>query len=164
MNSPTVRVVERAGTKIVEDLGNTNPWRMEWSCPRKSCLPCQGQAILAAEKEQEALAMVTGETELEKDKIKWPRKDCRSLPGCTGEGINYTLECLPCRKNGVKRWYYGESSRSPYQRGKEHLREIHEEVAAHPLVTHFREEHGGKTQEILMRVVSWIGRCVNPSI
>ena len=36
---------------------------------------------------------------------------------------------------------------------KEHLREINKEVAAHPLVTHFREEHGGETQEILMRVV-----------
>ena len=127
---------------------------MEWSCPRKSCLPCQGQAILAAEKADEALAMVTGETDPGNVKFKWPRKDCRSIPGCTGEGVNYTLECLPCRKKGIKRWYFGETSRSPYQRGNEHVREIHLGVATHALVAHFREEQDGQPQEVLMRVLS----------
>ena len=53
----------------------------------------------------------------------------------------------------MKRRYYGESSRSAYQRGNEHSREIREGVATHPLVMHFREEHGGQTQEILMRIL-----------
>ena len=77
-----------------------------------------------------------------------------SLPGCTSEGCNYVIECLPCRKQGKRRRYYGETSRSPHQRGNEHLREIIEQVATHPLVVHFEEEHSGERQEILMRVLS----------
>ena len=51
MNSPSIRVVERAGTKLIDEVGNNNPWKKEWTCPRKTCLPCQGQAILGAEAE-----------------------------------------------------------------------------------------------------------------
>ena len=61
MNSPTVRVVERAGTKIIEEVGDNNPWKKEWACPRADCLPCQGQVILAQEAEEEAIKMVCGE-------------------------------------------------------------------------------------------------------
>ena len=34
------------------------------------------------------------------------------------------------------------------------MREVPEGVATYPLVAHFREKHGGVTQEILMRVLS----------
>ena len=54
-----------------------------------------------------------------------------------------------------KERYYGETSRSPHQRGNEHKRDIAQGVATHPLVAHFREEHDGVTQEILLRVLSW---------
>ena len=33
------------------------------------------------------------------------------------------------------------------------MREIMEQVATHPLVVHFEEEHSGERQEILMRVL-----------
>ena len=46
MNSPTIRVVERARTKLIQEIGNNNPWRKGRSCPRKTCLPFKGQAIL----------------------------------------------------------------------------------------------------------------------
>lgn len=61
---------------------------------------------------------------------------------------------MECRGQGVKRWYYGESSRTAYQRGNEHSREIREGVATHPLVMHFREEHSGQEQEVLMKILS----------
>ena len=70
------------------------------------------------------------------------------------EGCNYVVECLTCRREGRKRRYYGETSRSPYQRGNEHSRDITEGVATHPLVAQFREDHEGNPQEILMRVLS----------
>ena len=92
----------------------------------------------------------TGETK----KGSWPKDDCRSLPGCTGEGCNYVIECLSCRKAGLKRRYYGETSCSPYQKINEYLREVREGVATHPLVAHFREEYGSIAQEILMRILS----------
>ena len=58
------------------------------------------------------------------------------------------------RRQGVKRRYFGETSRSPFQRGSEHLREITLGVATHPLVTHFEEEHEGQPLEVLMRILS----------
>ena len=61
MNTPTVRIVERAGTKIMEEIGDNNPWKKEWSCPRNDCLPCQGQSILGAEEEEDALKLVWGQ-------------------------------------------------------------------------------------------------------
>ena len=83
-----------------------------------------------------------------------PKGTSSSLPGCTSEGITYALECLSCRKKGTKRIYIGESSRSAYQRGMEHLKDVSEGVLDHPFVQHFWEEHGGKQQEVMMRVLS----------
>ena len=71
-----------------------------------------------------------------------PKGTSSLLPGCTSEGINYSLECLTCRQLGTKRIYIGESSQSPYQCGKEHKKEVREGVLDHPRVQHFGEEHG----------------------
>ena len=75
-------------------------------------------------------------------------------PSCTGEGANYSIECLTCRKEGKRRIYFGETSRSPYQRGSEHQKEVREGILTHPLVIHSIEEHEGITQPILMRTLS----------
>ena len=109
MNSPSVRVVERAGTKIEEEGGNNNPWKKEWTCPRKDCLPCKGQLLLGAEAEEEALRKVCGEEEKQENKEgrKKTAEYRRSLPGYTTEGCNYVVECLPCSKAGIIRRYYG---------------------------------------------------------
>ena len=79
------------------------------------------------------------------------RKDRIAKAACTTEGINYVIECRTCRENGTKRRYYGESSRSAFQRGIEHNKEIENGVLSHPLVAHFWEDHGGSPQDILMR-------------
>ena len=125
MNSPTVRVVERSGTKIIEEVGNNNPWKKEWACPRADCLPCQGQVILASEAKEEAVKLVCGEEGKEGtlDGVSEGRKDNqgrkksaeerKSLTCCTKEGCNYIIECLTCRKAGAARRYFGETSRSP---------------------------------------------------
>ena len=52
--------------------------------------------------------------------------------------------------------YTGTTSRSLYQRGKEHWREISKGKKTHPLVIHFLEEHNGATQEVLFRVVGHV--------
>ena len=116
MNTPSIRIVERAGTKIMEEIGDTNPWKSEWCCQRKTCLPCQGQVILGAEREEAAKKLFCGGQEGGQGGDKegktgmWLKEDCKSLPGCTTEGCNYAIECLGCRRQGVKRRYYGESS------------------------------------------------------
>ena len=112
-NSPQIRFVERAGTTLMEDLGRNNPWASEWYCPRKDCLPCQGRAFLAKEEEEEAIKLVTGEGKKEKRNPDPSRKpDRKSVPSCTGEGMNYCIECVSCRKEGLRRIYVGETSRS----------------------------------------------------
>ena len=92
LNTPAVKFVERRGTTIEDDLGRTNPWSLDWFCPRKECEPCRGRLFLAKEVEEEALMAVAATVSEEG----------------TGEGINYTIECVTCRKEGVKRRYYGE--------------------------------------------------------
>ena len=139
-NCLQVRFVERAGTTVMEELGRNNPWANEWSCPRQDCLPCQGHLLLAAEAEEEAMKMA-GNTDTITTKTK--KEERISLPSCTGEGANYCIECLTCRQEGRRRLYLGETSRSPYQRGAEHEKEVREGVPSHPLVIHCMEEHGG---------------------
>ena len=39
--------------------------------------------------------------------------------------------------------YIGETSNSPYQRGREHLQEIKSGKKTHPMVLHFHEVHEG---------------------
>ena len=84
----------------------------------------------------------------------WKAEDKAALPSCTTEGVNYLLECVAWRREGKRRVYNGETGRSPYQRGKEHTREIEEGVLSHPLLLHFWEEHNGRRQKIMMRTIS----------
>lgn len=56
--------------------------------------------------------------------LSWQRANSTggSIPSCISEGVNYTIECWTCRKEGVRRIYHGKTSRSPSKRGVEHLR------------------------------------------
>ena len=74
-------------------------------------------------------------------------------PGCTKEGVGYILKCWRCRRDSKKVQYKKETLRSPYQRGREHKKEVIEAKKFHPLVMYFGEVHGGERQTILMRTV-----------
>ena len=110
--------------------------------------------MIEKEKEDKAVGAATGEMEGKEAIMKMPKKEQIALPGCTAEGIVYILECLTCRHQGRKRQYVGETSRSGYQRGKEHRREVEKEVATHPMTLHFQEEHSGNQQETVFRIIS----------
>ena len=58
LNTPVVKFVERGGTMIIEDLGRTNPWSLDWFCPRKEFSPCNRRMFLANKFEKEAIARV----------------------------------------------------------------------------------------------------------
>ena len=137
----------------MEEFGSNNPWSCEWFCPRKDCLPCQGRIFLAEEEIEQSLKMVTGEGDAQPPKKK-DREAKKALPSCTSEGMNYSLECMSCRKRDILRIYLGETSRSSYQRGREHSKEIQKRTASHPFVIHCQEEHGGEIQPVLMRTLS----------
>ena len=98
---------------------------MSWFCPRKNCLPCKGRLLLAKEEEDETLRMAgfiedSEEVKTIRKKV-WRAEDRIALPSCTTEGVNYCIECMECRSKGVRKIYYGETGRSPYQRGKENF-------------------------------------------
>ena len=50
--------------------------------------------------------------------------------------------------------YWGESSRSAYQRGREHQKEIDDGSISHPLVAHFWDQHNGEKQQVIMRIIT----------
>lgn len=72
---------------------------------------------------------------------------------CTSEGAGYILECWNCRLEGRKEVYIGETSRSSYQRGREHQAEIEDRKATHPMVQNFQEIHRDQNQDILMQTI-----------
>ena len=84
---------------------------------------------------------------MEREKVR--REEKVALSCCTKESINYTLECIPYRLEGRRRFYWGESSRTGHHRGQEHHREIVGGVQTHLLVLHFVEEHSEERQGIL---------------
>ena len=134
-------------------VGKNNPWSREWYCPRPNCYPCQGRRILAMEEVEESLKMADCNRQDEVT-IRRSKEEKVAVPTCTREGINYSLECVTCRKLGKRSVYYGESSRSGFQRGGEHAQEIEDGILSHPLVLYFWEEHQGRRQEVMMRITS----------
>ena len=133
----------------METVGRNNPNAKEWYCPRQDCEPCKGRRILGAEEAEDTIRIADGH-QVPKRTIE----DKTALPSCTGEGVNYLLECVRCRREGKVRRYYGETSRSAFQRGVEHLKEIEEGVSTHPMVIHYWEEHKWRKQETMMIILS----------
>ena len=58
---PSLRFVEKAGTKIVQTLGQSDTWASERFCPRRNCHHCKGRLQLLQEAEQRSVAKITGE-------------------------------------------------------------------------------------------------------
>ena len=130
-------------------LGRSNPWAKDWSCDRKECQICKGRCLLAEEEEARPLP--------EPGKPPLPRpgkEETQAMPKCTTESVGYSIECWTCRLRGRRMQYIGESSRSGYQRGREHAREMETGRKTHPLVIHWEEEHGNQPQETLMRILT----------
>ena len=79
---------------------------------------------------------------------------CRSAPGkCTRQGVVYLMTCMKCKEEGRGAYYVGESARTPYDRGLEHLKAIRKGDMESPLVEHEEEYHGGLDAEITMKIL-----------
>ena len=76
------------------------------------------------------------------------------------QGVNYRVECNTCKSEGVKTHYHGESSRTAFDRGEEHLQALRRRDVEHPLWKHFQEHHleeggsGESTPDFKMVVTS----------
>ena len=52
------------------------------------------------------------------------------------QGIVYEINCRICQKSGLEVKYYGESARTSYDRGVEHLYALEKMNKESPLVEH----------------------------
>ena len=114
-------------------------WAAKRSCKDPTCNPCKSCTWLHEEKKQ-------------------AKREGKELPPCLltklshqcrREGHNYSLQCLPCALVGVKSVYWGESSRSPRQRLKEHDQDCRAGLVTAPMVQHSLEAHGGTRPQYL---------------
>ena len=81
---------------------------------------------------------------------------CRSKPGvCQRQGCLYKLVCQLCIKEGREKStvYIGESSRTPYDRGAEHLRLMERNDLESPAVEHTTEMHPCQETSFSLEVI-----------
>ena len=64
------------------------------------------------------------------------------------------MECLICKEDHQPSIYTGETARTPYERGLEHLALIRNKSEGSPFVEHQREKHPGEEVRVSMKVVS----------
>ena len=78
---------------------------------------------------------------------------CMSEKGrCMQQGCNYIITCMICKEQGNQVQYFGESARTPYDRGLEHLAALKAENIESPLWEHHTEDHNTEEPQFEMKV------------
>ena len=67
---------------------------------------------------------------------------------CKSNGVNYSITCEECESSPHEKVYIGETARTPYLRGREHMEDLNNKRERSVLWRHCREFHQG---EILRR-------------
>ena len=108
----------------------------------------EGLGFRTRRKYVEMQGRTVGESLIRKDPnpVECGRRECfccRSAPGaCSRQGAVYMITCTKCKATGVDTAYYGESARTLYDRGEEHLRALECKSMESPLWEHHLEAHG----------------------
>ena len=124
MKIPRVKIIERAGRTIMDILGRPDPWAGQ-DCGRKGCWPCSNIS----------------------------KEGKKSKGKCRKEGLVYRIQCLDCQKQGVLVEYWGETSRSAFQRGNEHRKAMRDKNPDSPMSQHMEVCHGGREPHMEMTVI-----------
>ena len=131
-------MIERGGVKVKDILGRKNPWAPS-TCSRQYCMICSSM-----------------------DKKEG------TPTTCSQEGVCYMISCDQCKAAGVVTRYYGESSRTPYLRGKEHLKGQAKKLEENPLAKHDALHHQDTACSYSMRILRHhkapLGRQVHESV
>lgn len=135
-----IKIVERSGTTIKKLLIKSNPWA-GGLCGRDKCLSC-----------------------LYNDKPQ----------NCFAKGVVYDITCKECKERAVDSEdvpvyrYTGTTSRSLYQRGKEHLSGFLKKDDNNALYKHSQDKHDGDFVEFEMEVIkqhfSAFSRIIHESV
>ena len=60
---------------------------------------------------------------------------------CMRKGVVYSIMCKLCEAKGMKSVYFGESARTPFDRGQEQMSALDNQSEKSPLWNHHREVH-----------------------
>ena len=131
---PRVRIIERGGKKLKDLLGKKDLWATT-DCNKLDCMICTSQT----------------------------KKD-GSTATCNLESICYQISCDQCKQAGVSADYFGESSRTCYLRGQEHLRGQALKLDDNPLFKHDTIHHSGSRGTYSMRVLRQHPRTLSRQI
>jgi hypothetical protein len=74
---------------------------------------------------------------------------------CRAKGVTYEVCCVPCSNKPYpcKHRYIGETARSAYSRGREHLSDLTKRSASSALWNHCKEVHNGSMVDFKMSVI-----------
>ena len=87
---------------------------------------------------------------------------CGSKPGdCTKKSVVYRIRCQVCHVKGESATYYGESSRTAYERALEHQDLMEARSLESPMVEHHQEVHPEEELKVSMEVVGHEPRPLN---
>ena len=77
---------------------------------------------------------------------------------CNKESVVYKGSCLKCKETGKECIYIGETSRSGYVRGKQHLEAIknHQKHRSNAFAKHIEERHEGRETKFSMSIVKYL--------
>ena len=115
--------MERGGVKIKDVLGRKDPWAAT-SCRRDDCMGCNSTT-----------------------------KKEGTPSTCNQEGVCYQISCDRCKQNNISAEYYGESARTTYLRGREHLKGQEKGAEDNPLNKHDHLHHQGVRGTYSMKVL-----------
>ena len=139
-----IKFAERTGRKLTDVLMSADLWG-ETACGRQDCLPCGLQAgnwePSDGPEPPEPLPPSPRQTD---GLMLEPSKNIK----CWTESILYKLECLPCARVGTLAWYIGETSRSAFERGDEHVRNALNASDESAIAKHGWDYHGLQDNEV----------------
>ena len=69
------------------------------------------------------------------------------------QNVTYRIDCLVCKREGKVATYFGESARTMYDRGSEHLYALEAGDPNSVLVQHMEEVHQGANPDFTMKLV-----------
>ena len=72
---------------------------------------------------------------------------------CMKQGITYRIDCMICKAEGRESTYFGESARTMFDRGSEHLSSLRSGDRDSALVQHMEEDHLDMEPEYTMKLV-----------
>ena len=70
------------------------------------------------------------------------------------QGAVYKNTCQRCKEEGKEVVYIGETAKTPFDRGLQHLRAMEKKIKGHPMTDHYMEDHPREEEvEGRMRII-----------